>query len=135
AGVDVARADRDRGGDPGDDDGARRAEVDVAVAELAVEVVAPAFDGAVTQEGAGMHGSRGDRGRVADAADRRRGGERWEARSVTELSAAIAAPAADGAVGDDGAGMQSSFGREGNGVADARDRNRCRREAGGRRGG
>ena len=59
-----------------------------AVAELAVGVVAPAVDGAVGEEGAGVVRAGGDRGDAREAGDGDRG-ESVRRRPVAELAVAL----------------------------------------------
>src|SRR5262249_37190280 len=104
AAVGIAGADRnDSASEPGD---GGRGEVAGrrAVAELAVVVLAPAFDAAGTREGARMGVPAGDRGHSAEAGN----GHRREAvgpRAVAELSAVVVSPALDAAVAHDRASV------------------------------
>ena len=91
------------------------------VAELTVNVVSPAFDGVVVEEGAGVNRSGADGGSGASGAEV--DGVTWfvgvDVCSVAELTIGVATPAFDGVVVEEGAGVNRSGADGGSGASGA----------------
>ena len=89
------------------------------VAELAVEVIAPAIGGARGRDPAGV-GSTGAQGRDAHAARHKPGAHSQSHGPVAELAVTVVAPAIDGARSRDPAGVAPAGAHRGEGQCDGK---------------